>query len=166
MAKMFGFTYDITVWLTGWLSASIPDQMPACLLAGVRSCGYRFVYFSSWHDVLLNCFKLFFIHLKLELLTQFPASNDEKHFYLWKINISPKLKYLISWASTTDDFINFSGILFGLKLSWKRIYPGSAGQGSVKTYQHKSFTHQLHFHHAVRQLTPSMVFCLIRILSS
>ena len=28
------------------------------------------------------------IHLKLELLTQFPASNDEKHFYLWKINIS------------------------------------------------------------------------------
>ena len=38
--------------------------------------------------VLLNCFKLFFIHLKLELLTQFPASKDEKYFYLWKINIS------------------------------------------------------------------------------
>ena len=31
--------------------------------------------------VLLNCFKLFFIHLKLELLTQFPASNDEKYVY-------------------------------------------------------------------------------------
>ena len=31
--------------------------------------------------VLLNCFKLFFIHLKQELLTQFPASNDEKYFY-------------------------------------------------------------------------------------
>ena len=31
-------------------------------------------------------FSLFFIHLKLELLTQFPASNDEKYFYLWKID--------------------------------------------------------------------------------
>ena len=31
--------------------------------------------------VLLNCFRLFFVYLKLELLTQFPASNDEKHFY-------------------------------------------------------------------------------------
>ena len=38
--------------------------------------------------VLLNCLKLFFIHFKLELLTQFPASNDEKYFYLWKIDIS------------------------------------------------------------------------------
>ena len=27
---------------------------------------------------LLNCLLLFFIHLKLELLTQFPASTDEK----------------------------------------------------------------------------------------
>ena len=27
-------------------------------------------------------FRLFFIHLKLELLTQFPASNDEKYLYL------------------------------------------------------------------------------------
>ena len=71
--------------------------------------------------VLLNCFKLFSIHLKLELLTQFPDSNDEKK--------SPKLKYLINWASTTEYFINFSGILFRLKLSWKRIYPGPAGQG-------------------------------------
>ena len=32
--------------------------------------------------LLLNCLVLFFIHLKLELLTQFPASNDEKYFYL------------------------------------------------------------------------------------
>ena len=29
--------------------------------------------------VQLNC--LFFIHLKLELLTHFPASNDEKNIY-------------------------------------------------------------------------------------
>ena len=29
--------------------------------------------------VLMNCLFLFFIHLKLELLTQFPATNDEKN---------------------------------------------------------------------------------------
>ena len=27
---------------------------------------------------MLNCSDLFFIHLKLELVTQFPAPNDEK----------------------------------------------------------------------------------------
>ena len=31
--------------------------------------------------------ELFVSHLKLELLTQFPASNDEKSLYLWKIVI-------------------------------------------------------------------------------
>ena len=31
--------------------------------------------------VLLNCFNCIFHHLKLELLTQFPASNDEKYYY-------------------------------------------------------------------------------------
>ena len=32
--------------------------------------------------VLLNCLFPFFVHLKLELLTQFPASKDEKCLYL------------------------------------------------------------------------------------
>ena len=32
--------------------------------------------------VLLNCFNCIFRHLKLESLTQFPASNDEKYYYL------------------------------------------------------------------------------------
>ena len=32
--------------------------------------------------VLLNCFNCIFRHLKLELLTQFPALNDEKYYYL------------------------------------------------------------------------------------
>ena len=32
--------------------------------------------------VLLNCFNCIFRHLKLKLLTQFPASNDEKSYYL------------------------------------------------------------------------------------
>ena len=38
--------------------------------------------------VLLNCFNCIFRHLKLELLTQFPASNYEKYYYLWNIDIS------------------------------------------------------------------------------
>ena len=29
-------------------------------------------------------FAFIFRHLKLELLTQFPASNDEKYLYSWK----------------------------------------------------------------------------------
>ena len=43
--------------------------------------------------VLLNCFNCIFRHLKLELLTQFPASNDEKYYYLWEIDMS-KIKLL------------------------------------------------------------------------
>ena len=34
--------------------------------------------------VLLNCFNCIFRHLKLELQTQFPASNDEKYRYFFK----------------------------------------------------------------------------------
>ena len=34
--------------------------------------------------VLLNCFNCIFCHLKLELLTPFPASNDEKYEYFSK----------------------------------------------------------------------------------
>ena len=40
------------------------------------------------NNLLLNCLLPFFIHLKLKLLTQFPASNDEKYIYLKKIDIS------------------------------------------------------------------------------
>ena len=50
-------------------------------------------YFSGLTLVLLNCFNCIFRHLKLELQTQFPASNDEKYYYLWKIDMS-KIKLL------------------------------------------------------------------------
>ena len=43
--------------------------------------------------VLLNCFNYIFRHLKLEWLTQFPASNDEKYYYLWQIDMF-KIKLL------------------------------------------------------------------------
>ena len=35
----------------------------------------------------VELFVLNFCQLKLELLTQFPALNDEKYDYLWKINM-------------------------------------------------------------------------------
>ena len=44
--------------------------------------------FQDFTFMLLNCILVFLINLKLELLTQFPASNDETFFYLWKIGIS------------------------------------------------------------------------------
>ena len=43
--------------------------------------------------VLLNCFNCIFRHLKLELQMQFPASNDEKYYNLWKIDMF-KIKLL------------------------------------------------------------------------
>ena len=48
---------------------------------------------SSLTLVLLNCFNYIFRHLKRELLTQFPASNDKKYYYLWKIDMF-KIKLL------------------------------------------------------------------------
>ena len=69
-------------------------QLPVCmfLLSGKVHLGC-IVYNKSYHVqstmsvltlVLLNCLFLFFIHLKLELLAQFPASNDEKHLHFMK----------------------------------------------------------------------------------
>ena len=39
----------------------------------------------------LNCLLLFSIHLKLELLPQFPASNDKKYFIFMKNSHIPNL---------------------------------------------------------------------------
>ena len=44
-------------------------------------------------------------------------------------NTSRKFNYLISWASITNYFINFTGILFGLKLASTRVYTVTAAQG-------------------------------------
>ena len=66
----------------------------------------------------------FFCHLKLELLTQFPASNDRKIFPFVK-NIH-KLNYFISSANLSYLFES------GLKL---HIYMGLAGQGSTFSLQ-------------------------------
>ena len=42
------------------------------------------VFHINGQHVLLKWLLLFFIHSKLTLLTQFPASNDEKYYYLKK----------------------------------------------------------------------------------
>ena len=46
---------------------------------------------------------LFFVHLKLELLTQFPASNDEKYInvvYIWRKFVS--FYGYVHWRMTTE----------------------------------------------------------------
>ena len=49
-------------------------------------------WLNVWPFVIIPCvaelFVSIFRHLKLELLTQFPALNDEKYLYSWKIDIS------------------------------------------------------------------------------
>ena len=62
---------------------------------------------------------VFYIHLKLELPTQFLASNVIKIF-LFILNIH-LLNYLTNWPSTTNHF--------GLKFAWNLVYTDLAGQG-------------------------------------
>ena len=70
--------------------------------------------------VLLNCLWVCFIHLKLELLTQYPASNE------WNILLFMQNVHLPSWIIWLTKHLpqhvrNFSGILFSLKFASKRI---------------------------------------------
>ena len=44
--------------------------------------------------VLRECLFLFLCHLTLDLLTQFPATNDKKYYYLGKMNIRRWSVYL------------------------------------------------------------------------
>ena len=63
-----------------------------------------------------------FRYLKLELLSQFPASNKKKYVYLWKIDIC-KID-LIDWQSV-------SVIFFGCKLAWNGTAPAAQGLNSI-----------------------------------
>ena len=73
--------------------------MPMALILGdstenlEKSVHNLYLYCEKWHPtvngnnkkltlVLLNCFNCIFSNFKLELLTQFQASNDEKYYYL------------------------------------------------------------------------------------
>ena len=72
---------------------------------------WLFIYFNSRPAELLL---VVFRHVKLELLTQFPALNGEKYFYLWYVWTSPKVHDSINWASILSisfDFIKFETFL-------------------------------------------------------
>ena len=64
--------------------------------------------------VLLKCFLPLFIHLKLELLTQFPASNDENYLYLREITIQKVIifDFLIIYYNIIDfsDILKFTNV--------------------------------------------------------
>ena len=80
---------QISPFITGFLIISQP---------GVNTCDGYFTLSTSFLShmlsilswllaiVLLSCLFLFFIQLQLELLTQSPASNDEKYFLSAKID--------------------------------------------------------------------------------
>ena len=62
---------------------------------------------------------MFIFHLKMELLTQFPDSNDETYFYLFETGITIEL---LDYLSTTSDLITFSDISLGFKpATYKQI---------------------------------------------
>ena len=64
--------------------------------------------------VLLKCLLPFFIHLKLELLTQFSASNDENYLYLREITIQKVIifDFLIIYYNIIDfsDILKFTNV--------------------------------------------------------
>ena len=69
-----------------------------------------------------SCFYCIF-HLKLESLTQFPASNDKKWFYFFV-----KIR-LLSWVICLTEhlpltILSISVTLFGVKSAWSPIYLG------------------------------------------
>ena len=45
------------------------------------------MHYLSLNSYAANFFRLIFIHLKLELLTQFPASHEEKKYIYAKIDV-------------------------------------------------------------------------------
>ena len=112
---------------------------------GLKPNSIHFISFAS-------LFASIFCHLKLELLTQFPASNDKKYLCVWKIDISnieqldklsinQKIFYQIWWylywakhaqpfkpprcikASFPENILNFPTIkVFKTKISMKLAY--------------------------------------------
>ena len=74
------------------------------------------VYLQPWNVaftlVLLNCLWVFFIQLKLELLMQFPASNDEKIILLMKYRHLPNWIIWLTELLPLNNVTHFSGILF------------------------------------------------------
>ena len=109
--------------------------------SGVHSADYN-----TLNTAAINCLYSFFVHLKLALLMQFPALNDEKYYYSGKINSLKFIKinnrtshtiYVINDRPLTRAgeipllsirIINFSCILFTLKLAWNSKY----GPSSIK----------------------------------
>ena len=84
--------------------------------------------------LLLNCLFPFFIHIKLELLKQFPVSNDEKICWSIKIDISP-IELFDELCIYHEQCYHCSGIWWCLKLAWKCITMNEirvlAAQGSI-----------------------------------
>ena len=63
--------------------------------------------------LIVTFFLGYFRNLKLELLTQFPASNDEKISLFMVGNFEIELlHYYLNWESVTKYFMDFSGVLF------------------------------------------------------
>ena len=57
----------------------------------------------AYQDLDILCRRSIFRHLKLELLTQFPASNDEKYInvvYIWRKFVS--FYGYVHWRMTTE----------------------------------------------------------------
>ena len=72
------------IYMVGYCNA--PDRYPKISYKAVRYYEKPPIAFNPRSvELLVSIFR----NLKLELLTQFPASNDEFFLFFWKIDISP-----------------------------------------------------------------------------
>ena len=108
-----------------WIFLSLISETPLEHRSSIWSFHRSIISF-----VLLNCYGVYFIHLSLELLKHISSFKWQKiYIYFFKYTTFSTLNYLTNWAFTTNYFIHFSDILFGLKSAWNRKYTGIEGQG-------------------------------------
>ena len=88
----------------------------------------------------MNVNNIIFIHLKLKLLSQFPASNEWKILLCMKNRRLPNLNYWINWAATTNYFRKLNDISIGINMP-DTVYVGSSitrvttgGYGAIRVY--------------------------------
>ena len=78
--------------------------------------------------LMLPFFQTIFRHLKLELLTQFPVSNDEKYLYLCKNRCLQNVIFRLT-KHLSQNILGIRVVFIGLKFNWKRIYSVPAAWG-------------------------------------
>ena len=112
----------LTATITGEMAGKASKRAILKHSVSYRCCKCEILHFSTVGIFLLK-YPMCCSNLKLQLQTQFPASNDEKYFCLRKIDICYSTIWLPE-ALLTKYLMDLSGIVRDLKLVWNQIIYG------------------------------------------